>query len=236
MDIRIGITTSFENGEQRLHRRYVQAVERAGALPMIVPMLQSEDAMQAFADLLDGLVITGGPAITDGLQGDLPDEIAETDPVRVASDMRIVKAFEATRRPMLGICYGMQLLNARAGGTIYADVERQHDGVRAHSQKRGATTHPLQLVEGTHLADVLGSTIDQVNTRHLQAIASVGSGYRVAATSPDGVVEAIENDDGTVLGVQFHPERMGEQMEALFQHLVDSARRSRQPPPASRRR
>ncbi len=223
--IRIGITTSFEAQEQRLHHAYVQAVERAGGLPLIVPMLEGAAATRAFARLLDGLVIVGGDAVTDGLVGTLPDELPATDPVRQASDARVLDAVLETGRPVLGICYGMQLLNARAGGTLYADVERQHPGASAHSPKRGADTHPVSLAEGSALRALLRTETIEVNTRHLQAVATVGRGLRVAATAPDGVVEAVENGAGTLIGVQFHPERMGPVMAPLFRHLIGCARR-----------
>ncbi len=225
--VRIGITTSFNEGEQRLHHAYVRAVEQAGGLPLIVPMLDADAALDAFVALLDGLVVTGGPAVTQGLVGTLPPDIAATDPVRARADARVLEAFEASRRPVLGICYGMQLLNARAGGTIYADVEKQMPGAGCHSEKRGAGDHLVEIKEHTHLRQLLKSGSFPVNTRHLQALATVAPPFRIAATSPDGVVEAIENEDGTVLGVQFHPERMGEAMLPLFRHLVQTAARSR---------
>lgn len=224
MDVRIGITTSFEEQEQRLHHSYVRAVEDAGGLPVLVPMLNHGEAIRAFATLLDGLLIPGGPAITGGMIGALPEDLAVPDPLRLRSDQQMLDACLAAGKPILGICYGMQLLNATAGGTIYADVERQQPGALVHSQKRGAGTHPVVLEAGSHLRALLGKAEIEVNTRHLQAIATTGAGYRVAATAPDGIVEAIENEDGTVLGLQFHPERMGASMQPLFRHLVATAR------------
>ena len=226
---RIGITTSLnptESGarEQRVDIAYVRAVERAGGLPLLVPMLATEAAADAFAALLDGLVVTGGPAVLDRLIGELPDDIQPTDPDRVASDVRVLRAFLDARRPTLGICYGMQLANALRGGSIYADVERDVDGAATHSRGRGGSTHPVEVVGGTRFRQIVGRDALAVNTRHVQAVGEVGDGFVVAARAPDGVIEALESADGAFLGVQFHPEAMDPPLDTVFTDLVERAR------------
>lgn len=219
---RIGITTSYNDGTQSLSHYYIYAIEAAGGLPMIVPMLQSDDATQAFADMLDGLVMTGGPGITRGLVGELPDDLSPVDPVRDQSDERIYRAF--MERPILGICYGMQFINAMHGGSIYGDVQAEVDGAMNHSQPRGAQPHAIHLQPNTHLQRVLNLDSVKVNTYHKQSLASVGDGLTVSATAPDGIIEGIESSDGRLIGVQFHPERMGDTMTALFADFVARCR------------
>ena len=151
---RIGITTSLEDGQQSLDLRYVQAVEEAGGIPVIVPLLKTARAAAEFAALLDGLVITGGPGITRGLIGQLPADLPATEALRDLSDELIYRA--AAKRPVLGICYGMQFVNAMAGGTIYGDAQAQAK-TDVHSADRGATQHEIRVTPGTRLRDVLNS-------------------------------------------------------------------------------
>lgn len=223
MPPRIGITTSFEDETQSLRRDYALAIERAGGVPLLLPMTETDATVDALVDTVDALVVPGGPAVTERLQGTLPDDLSPLDPVRADSDRRYIEAFWSAGRPILGICYGMQRLNALAGGTIYADVEHQHPGALVHSQKRGATSHNIHVRETSWLYTQLNTDTVEVNTRHLQAIASVGDGFRVAATGPDGVIEAIEHTSARIVGVQFHPERMGRVMQPLFRALVEHA-------------
>ena len=218
---RIGITTSFKDQEQQLNRNYVLAVEKAGGLPVIMPMLDNVTGLDTLVTMLDALIITGGPAIEVGLIGALPGDISPTDPVRTRNDMYVAELFLNRKKPILGICYGMQLLNAIGNGSIYADVELQLKEAGTHSKGRGATEHPIEIEKHSLLADILGTETLQVNTRHIQALANVGDAYRISARADDGVIEAIEHESGRVLGVQFHPEDMGETMLPLFRHLID---------------
>lgn len=219
----VGITMSFEGETYRVRHAYADAVERAGAIPVLLPCLERDGFAEELGERLDALIVTGGPAIVDGLIGALPDDLAATDPRRTRFDQKIAAVFIERSKPILGICYGMQLLNALDGGTIYADVARQVDGALAHSPKRGGKDHPIEVRESTHLFAALRSRTSVVNTRHIQAIATVGPSFRVSATAPDGVVEAIETEDGCRIGVQFHPERM--EMPSVFESLVERARR-----------
>lgn len=224
----IGITTSFNEGEQRLNHLYVLAVEQAGGLPLIVPMCETDGARMALVRILDGLIISGGPAVTDRLIGALPDDISETDPVRVESDRAIVEFFLRSRQPMLGICYGMQLLNAVQGGSIYADFQAQTKGSTQHSEKRGGGDHSAQASHNSRLGELLGTKPISVNSKHIQAVAEIGEDLRATMRAADGCVEGIEGEgplEGLVLGVQFHPERMGAAMQPLFEALVERARK-----------
>jgi len=224
MSARIGITTSFEDGEQHLDRRYVTAIEGAGGTPVLLPTTDSEATFEALLAQIDGLVVPGGPAVTEGLTGPLPDDLGQPGTLRVTSDRRWMERCWRAGRPILGICYGMQRLNALAGGTIYGDVEAEHDGAQTHSQKRGGTTHSITLTETSRMRELLDTDTLTVNTRHLQAIATLGDGFSVAATAPDGVIEAIEHENGRLFGVQFHPERLGAVTQPLFRALIEQAR------------
>ncbi|MEE2753385.1 MAG: gamma-glutamyl-gamma-aminobutyrate hydrolase family protein [Candidatus Latescibacterota bacterium] len=224
----IGITTSYESDDKinssrlKLDAGYVSAVERAGGVPIIIPVLSSMEAMRVALTRANGLIIPGGPGIADGLIGPLPEDLPETAPERKLSDLFAYETAGEAKLPILGICYGMQFINSRFGGTIYGDVQRDI-GVGPHHPKRSdeqPLTHGVTIESGSRLRDIVEQPAD-VNSYHIQAVADIGSGLRVSMRSSDGLVEGIESEDGRIIGVQFHPEKMPNTVwDTLFTDLV----------------
>ena len=211
-------------------------------------MTERRETLVPLFGLLDGLIITGGPGIAEGLIGDLPDDLPPVDETRYQNDMRVFEYAKKKQMPVLGICYGMQFINARFGGTIYADIQKQcgvephspkrgdepqnaqkHKSVEPHSPKRAARAvrHAISLTPNSHLAAILGQTECETNSFHLQAVETVGAKLDISARSADRVIEGIETPDGRMIGVQFHPEKMPHTLfDRIFDHLIAQAHRA----------
>jgi putative glutamine amidotransferase len=132
--------------------------------------------------------------------------------------------------PIFAICRGIQVLNVAAGGTLVQDIPSQVSDPIKHQQEapRWYATHDISIQPGSRLAELAGGRALRVNSFHHQAVRQVGAGLRVAASAPDGIIEAIEGTTSRfVLGVQWHPELMVDHYptaQKLFDEFVQAAR------------
>jgi putative glutamine amidotransferase len=212
-----------------LKQAYADAVLGAGGLPVVLPYSDDEEAATEAVALCDALVVTGGAF-------DIPPEaygatahplLGTLKPGRTRFEQRVLRAALRLRKPVLGVCGGMQLLAVELGGTLFQDIGRQIPGAADHEQKIDPREpgHPARVKAGTQLARIVGAEVLQVNSTHHQAVRDAGPAV-VSAVAPDGVVEAIELPDRFAIGVQWHPELMaGAEHLALYRALVEAARR-----------
>ncbi len=221
----IGITTSSERktegtrtGVIRLDWNYAEAVELAGAAPILLP--PNADPRDVLP-LVDGLLVPGGDDIDPHLWGERRHEKTSLiDPARFESDCAYVR-HAPDDLPILGICYGCQLLNVVAGGTLHQHVP----DVVGHGEHSGGTIQQYAIEPGTLLHAILGDAAEGRSYHH-QAIHKVATGFRVSARHEDGTVEAIESPNHAFrLGIQWHPERtLGTPTsDRLFQAFVERA-------------
>ena len=196
---------------------YCKALRAAGAVYAIAYAENEADA-EAFADAYDALLLPGGGDVPGSHFGKAPHP-AESydDPIRDRSDMLLLDAFMANKKRVLGICRGCQVANVRLGGTLHQHLPDAFDPVLWHS---GNITgrHMATIEPGTLLASLLGAGEIKVNSSHHQAVELPGDGLRLAAKAPDGVIEAVEGEN--ILLLQWHPERMLEEMRAVFEWVA----------------
>jgi putative glutamine amidotransferase len=216
----------------RRNALYVAAVERHGGTPILLDGEAALDVRERDLARMDGLVLTGGPDIRPARYGQQPAgaELLDIDDRRDELEGQAWQAAQERGVAVLGICRGLQAINVFAGGSLIQHVQG-HTGASWGDGAEPAT-HPLRLVAGTRLREVLGSDEVVVNSYHHQGVVAAGLGrsLRVAgvADSLEGeLIEGLEGTDGRfVIGVQCHPERTESTPEAfdrLFAAFVEAA-------------
>jgi putative glutamine amidotransferase len=221
--------------ELALGLSYPAAVAAAGGLPVVIPPLPALGAA-AVIERLDALVLSGGPDLHPSLYGRDPHpELGPTEPELDIFELALCRGALAVRKPILGICRGMQLLNVTCGGTLHQHVPDVYGTTVEHrSPLKGVkAAHDVQAIDDTLLQRIAGRGELHVNSFHHQAVEELGAGLRVNARAADGLIEGIESvdEDEFVVGVQWHLEsltatepRHGALLAALVQAAEDRRR------------
>lgn len=212
---------------------YLRAIEAAGGEPVVIPLKSSPEEIARVAASCDAVLLPGSKADVDPQKygAEKAPETAPADSPRDAADELLLQDAYNLRKPVFGICYGLQSLNVWRSGTLVQHIESK---VKHSAGSKVEIAHNVTVAADSLLArDILhgkDAASVQVNSSHHQSADVIGDGLRTVARCPeDGVIEAIE---GTVpghyvLAVQWHPERTFEQDQTssrLFQTFVDSAR------------
>lgn len=230
----IGITTfeSEEKGYHRIKSNYINSVFAAGGIPINIPIIHEEKDYDAYLDILDGIIFTGGLDVSPLSYNENPlKEINSTSSIRDKYEMGLFKKAYERKLPILGICRGLQVANVVLGGSLYQDIYVQVPGVLGHQpddMPNDEFYHSINIKKDTKLFNIFRSEKVFVNSLHHQAIKELGEGLVIAALSEDGIIEAVEpTDDRFLIGLQFHPEDLTKKYEKflnIFRELVQAAK------------
>ena len=224
---------------ERALPQYEQAVKAAGGEPVRIPLEQSSAEIMQLIEGCDAVLLPGSKADVDPAKYDANkhSKTAEADGKRDIVDELLLQDAYNTRKPILGICYGLQSLNVYCSGTLIQHIESQ---INHAAGRTVAVAHTVEVDQKSKLAEIVGSGAEgalasagrtraiPVNSSHHQSAEAVGDGLRVVARCPqDGIIEAVEgtSPDHFVLAVQWHPERSveDEPSRAIFRALVEAA-------------
>lgn len=214
------------------YEEYSRAVLACGGAPILIPIAQEEDSIEAILDHAAGLILSGGPDLHPRCYGELPQpHLGDVDEALDRTELAVARAALRRDLPLLGICRGIQVLNVSLGGTLYQDIPSQVPNAINHYQSadKRSTSHWVEVPPATALAKMVGAGQVWVNSKHHQAVKDPAPGVEVCARAPDGLIEAIQDPRRRfALGVQWHPEgtwTTDPAARGLFQALVVAAGR-----------
>ena len=205
---------------------YIDAIEKAGGIPHILPYTQNLNLLPRLAKGVDGFIFPGGFDIDPSFFKEAPiPQLGRVDRDLDLHQMAVFDLALEMKVPILGVCRGAQVINVALGGDLFQDIKAQADGpVLPHTQEKlhYGTDHGISITSGSRLHTLFGPEI-QVNSRHHQSVRTPGKGLWVTARAPDGVVEALEHESLPIDLIQWHPELMlktDNTMAPLFQGFI----------------
>jgi putative glutamine amidotransferase len=217
-----------------LPEQYAKAVELAGGLPLLIPIVLNRHPLDQLFNVLDGLLLSGGGDVHPKRYGALPNStLIDVDEQRDQTELSLVEMVVETGKPLLAICRGLQVLNVALGGTLVQDIPSHFPGALIHKPKdpkEENLRHRVRIHDGSRLRLLIGKPEIETNSSHHQAILEPADRLTIAATTADDIVEAVELPGHPfVLGVQWHPERLpGEpETQAIFKALIQAAQEER---------
>ena len=232
----IGLTANYWDGDASLRDRYYNQVVKAGGVPVLLPPVSDAEVIINTLSQLDGLLLSGGADYNPLWAGEEPSpHLHHVNATRDLPELLLTRLAYNRQLPMLGICRGIQTLAMALDGEVEQDIYHPKEttaqaAMIRHSQDadRWEPTHRVAVAADTVLHEIYGCDELLVNSFHHQAVRTPGPRFRVSATSPDGVIEAMEScEEKSMMGVQWHPEWLGDDGLPLFRWLVDRAREYR---------
>ena len=206
---------------------YIHAVLVNGGVPVVLPHEVLMEDAGAVMSRLDGILFPGGEDVDPHLYGEEPLPVCgEFRPEIDAAWKNAFAYARSTGMPMLGICRGIQFINVMMGGTLWQDLDEMSKKHFMHLQagRRSYLTHHVEITPGSYLEHLFGQSVVMTNSMHHQAVKEAAPGLSVSGRARDGVIEALEDKERTIVAVQWHPEGLLESnpvMNGLFADLVE---------------
>ena len=221
----IGITANYVDGDATIREQYYSQIVRAGGVPLMIPPVADKDVIINTLDRIDALLLSGGGDINPLWTGCQPEQrLGHINARRDLPELLITQLACNRQMPVLGICRGIQTIVTTLDGVVRQDIAGTATIRHSQDADRTEPTHSVNIFPDSILHDIYGRDEIFVNSFHHQAVETAGPALRVSATAPDGIIEAVESAHHVpVMGVQWHPEWLGDDGLPLFRWLVDEA-------------
>ena len=229
----IGINCDYEEERKQpysfTYRDYCEAIIAAGGIPFLLPIIKDKNDVEFSLKKIDGLLLTGGNDVPPQRYGEERHERTVcVHPDKDISDFTLVETSIQTKKPILAICYGTQLVNVALGGSLIQDIPSEVKTPIIHKDSKNEHyTHTITIEKNSLLYQIIGTDCIKADSTHHQAIKRLGNGLKDTAHTEDGIIEAVEwKGYPFLVGVQWHPERMTDSPHhlALFKALIAASK------------